>query len=66
MVAAVSQPQSAARSAIPAWITPELLDHTRRVWEPRYGRALTTSDLVEIVLSFSTLFRTLTRGDTHE
>lgn len=32
-----------------AWITDELVDQTRRVWSPHYGRLLTEDEAVEIL-----------------
>jgi hypothetical protein len=32
-----------------AWITPELLDETRRVWSPTYGRVISDQECVTIL-----------------
>lgn len=33
------------------WITPELIEDTRRVWSKRYGRLITQEDAVEILIN---------------
>jgi hypothetical protein len=43
----------------PQWITAELVDYTRRVWEPRYRRALTDGEIIEIILNISITLRSL-------
>jgi len=43
-------------SVYPSWITPELVADTRMVWEPRYGHALTTGDVIEILQNVGQLF----------
>ncbi len=34
-----------------AWITDELVDETRRVWSPEYGRVLSADEAVEILMN---------------
>lgn len=41
--------------ALPAWITPELIAETIRVWEPKYSRPLTDGDAIEILLNVGSL-----------
>ena len=33
------------------WITGELIEDTRRVWSPRYGRPITPTEAVEILVN---------------
>lgn len=44
--------QSKAR---PAWIDDLLIEETKAVWEPIYGRSLTTAEAVEILLNVGRL-----------
>ena len=39
----------------PEWIDDELIEQTKAVWSPRYGRALTTPEAVEILLAMGRL-----------
>lgn len=39
----------------PDWIDDHLVEETKAVWSPRYGRSLTTAEAVEILLSFGRL-----------
>ena len=48
-------------SGAPAWITPELVAHTQKVWQPRYKEFVTPQDAVTILLSVSRLFDALSR-----
>ena len=43
----------------PAWITPELVAHTIRVWQPYYSDALTPKDAITMVQSVGRLFSVL-------
>lgn len=47
------------RQAAPSWITPELIEQTLRVWQPRSRARLTTDDAIQIILSVSSLAHTL-------
>jgi hypothetical protein len=42
-------PKSSRRPLSVAWITDELMDETRRVWSPEYGRVLSNDEVVEIL-----------------
>ena len=48
-----------ANSGLPAWMTPELIESTLRVWQPYYEKPLTTDDAVEILRNVSQLMRAL-------
>lgn len=41
----------------PAWVTPELLAHTLRVWQPYYAEHLTELDALDILLRTAALFQ---------
>ncbi|QDV90894.1 hypothetical protein RAS2_19790 [Phycisphaerae bacterium RAS2] len=45
----------------PAWITPELIEATQKVWEPRYGRPLSPAEAITIVQNAGRLFELLSR-----
>jgi hypothetical protein len=42
-------------SDTPRWITAELLAETIRVWQPRYGKSLSTDEAKQIILAVSRL-----------
>ena len=44
---------------VPRWITPELVERTIRVWQPRYCQPLSTDDAVQIILTASRLCEVL-------
>jgi hypothetical protein len=46
----------------PAWVTAELLEHTLRVWQPKYNVPLTPDDALAIILNVGRLFEVLSRG----
>ena len=50
----------------PAWVTPELLNQTLRVWQPYYQHTLTAADALEMMLNVGQLFDVLSRGDDRE
>lgn len=45
----------------PAWITPELIRLTLKVWQPYYAQRLTPEDAVTIVRNAGRLFAVLSR-----
>lgn len=47
-------------SGTPSWITPELVAHTLRVWQPRYAQQLGIDDAIDIVRSVARLSDALT------
>ena len=51
---------SAATITVPAgapdWVTPELLAHTQRVWQPYYPETLSELDVLDILLRTAALF----------
>ena len=47
---------------VPAWVTPELIAETLRVWQPYYAAPLTPDDAVGIILTVGQLFRVLSSG----
>lgn len=42
-----------------SWITDELIDETRRVWSPEYGRVLSADEAVEILMNVKRLAEVL-------
>lgn len=43
----------------PNWVTPALLDHTVRVWQPYYATPLTPEDALAIIQSVGCLIEVL-------
>ncbi|MCZ2342821.1 MAG: hypothetical protein LC104_13685 [Bacteroidales bacterium] len=41
------------------WVTPDLIRQTITVWEPRYGRPLSTDEAVQIILAAGRLCEVL-------
>jgi len=39
------------RTPATAWISDQLLDHTRRVWSKAYGRVISAEEAVEILMN---------------
>ena len=54
-------PCSHETQAIPEWITPELLERTRELWERKSGAPVTTQDALAILLRVGALLDILTR-----
>jgi hypothetical protein len=52
----------AARAAVPAWITPELIEETIRVWQPYYATRLAPEDAVIMIRDMGRLFGVLATG----
>lgn len=44
-----------------AWITQAMVEDTRRVWSPRYGRQLPDAEAVEILMNVRRLAQVLLR-----
>lgn len=59
---ATEPPRPATPPAGPAWITPELIAETIRVWQPYCANELTRADALEIVLNVGRLFGVLSEG----
>ncbi len=45
--------------AVATWITPELIERTRRVWQPYYSQPLTSADAIEILENTARLIAAL-------
>ncbi|HEY1598856.1 MAG TPA: hypothetical protein VGG64_04595 [Pirellulales bacterium] len=45
--------------ALPAWITPELIEDTIQVWQPYYKEDLTVADAVAIMVNITELLAVL-------
>ena len=57
------EPGSAgARPLSMAWITDDLIEETRRVWSPMYGRVLATEEAVEILMNVKQFAEVLLRA----
>jgi hypothetical protein len=61
-LAGTISPSTAAEPPVPPgaprWVTPELIDRTRRYWGPKYaakGRHLSRRDALQIILNYSHL-----------
>lgn len=48
-------------SGTPAWITPELVELTRKVWQPYYDEPLTIEDSITILRNAGSLLEALAR-----
>jgi hypothetical protein len=48
----------------PAWITPELIRLTQKVWNPRYKTTLSRDEAITIILSVGRLFDLFSRERT--
>ena len=57
-------PAQAVRPLSLAWITDDLLDHTRKVWSSEYGRVISEDEALEILMNVKRLAEVLTRGTT--
>ncbi len=60
------QSLDATLQGIPAWITPELIADTIRVWQPYYTESLTVQDAVGMLMSVGNLFASLSGVSSHE
>lgn len=50
----------------PHWVTPELIEHTLRVWQPFYEDQLIPKDALEIIMSVDRVVELLSSGGRHE
>lgn len=64
---AAASPSNASANQVPpgtpAWITADLIEHTLRIWQPRYPTPLTPDDAVYIILNAGRLLDVLSRGE---
>ena len=61
------EPQSVRVPAgAPEWVTPELIEHTRKIWQPFYDHQLIPDQIVEIIMGVGRMFEVLSIGDDHE
>ena len=49
-------------AGVPAWITPELIEETIKVWQPYYEQPLTKNEALEIIESVSRLLNSLSHN----
>lgn len=52
--------------AVPAWMTPELIQRTLDVWQPRYATRLTRADAIAILHRVGRLMEVLRNSSTVE
>lgn len=57
---------AAVPAGAPPWITPELIEHTLRVWQPFYVDQLMPDDALEITMSVDRVSDLLSSGGRHE
>ncbi len=50
----------------PPWVTPELIEHTLRVWQPFYRDQLIPDDALEIIMGMGRMVDVLSSGEGHE
>ena len=50
----------------PAWVTPELIEKTVKVWQPYYEEELIPEDALAIILGAGRVFEYLAQGFRHE
>lgn len=50
----------------PLWVTPELIAHTIRVWQPFYADRLIPEDALEIIMGADRMFDFVVRGCKNE
>ena len=53
------RPTFTPRTAYPDWVTPELLEHTQRLWSRQYGRAIDTAEAVDLLVRVGQLIDVL-------
>ena len=51
---------------LPGWITTDVIEETRAVWQPYYRKELTDDEVVALLLNVGTLFRILRRKPDEE
>jgi hypothetical protein len=50
-------------SALPGWISADVITETRAVWQPFYQQPLTDDEIVALLLNVGNLFRLLSEED---
>lgn len=61
-----SRPAAEVPAGAPAWVTPELIEHTLRVWQPFYQHQLIPNDALEIIRGVAGIVDVLSSGADHE
>ncbi len=51
---------------VPPWVTPELIEHTLRVWQPFYQDQLIAEDALAIIMSAGRMVDLLSNEEGHE
>ncbi len=60
------RPQVAVPAGAPSWVTPELIEHTLRVWQPFYQHQLIPEDALEMIRGVAEIVEVLSSGADHE
>jgi hypothetical protein len=63
---AADTPRVSLPPGTPNWITPELVEQTLAVWQPRYQCSLSVEDAVAILMGAERLVRTLLETSSPE
>ncbi len=58
----VTVPAIALPPGTPAWVTPQLVERTLRVWQPRYASPLSVDDAVTMILAVGRMYDVVARG----
>ena len=51
-------------AGVPAWITPELIEETIKVWQPYYPEVISPEEAITMIQSAGRLFQALSSGDS--
>lgn len=57
-----SVPSTPVPQGAPAWVTPELIAHTLRVWQRYYAEPLKPEDALAMILGVTELNRVISEG----
>lgn len=53
-------------SDAPAWVTPEMIEKTLKVWQPYYEQELIPEDALAIIMGVGRIFEFLAEGHSDE
>jgi hypothetical protein len=60
------RPQAVVPAGAPSWVTPDLIEHTLRVWQPFYQQQLIPEDALEMIRGVAGIVEVLSSGADHE
>ena len=60
------RPTTQVPAGAPAWVTPELIEQTLRVWQPFYQHQLIPNDALEIIRGVAGIVDVLSSGADYE